>query len=96
MKLKVLVCGFLLLLGVSQVSSASQLDFSWSAPKTYIHNKGTGGETRYIIWFYNLGNTIDQPILVPIEVFLMTDTGEKHLDTYYPEIMEHVVKLDED
>ena len=96
MKLKMLVCGFLLLLGVSQVSSASQLDFSWSAPKTYVHNKGTGGEAGYIIWFYNLGNTIDQPILVPIEVFLMTDTGGKHLDTYYPEIMEQVAKLDED
>ena len=76
MKAKMLVCGFLYLLGVSQVSSASQLDFTWNAPKTYVHNKGTGGEVRYIIWFYNLGNTIDQPILVPIEVFLMTDTGE--------------------
>lgn len=84
------------MLGVSQVSSASQLDFSWSAPKTYVHSKGTGGETGYIIWFYNLGNTIDQPILVPIEVFLMTDTGEKYPDTYYPEIMEQVAKLDED
>lgn len=96
MKAKMLVCGFLYLLGVSQVSSASQLDFSWNVPKTYVHNKGTGGEVRYIIWFYNLGNTIDQPILVPIEVLLMTDTGEKYLDAYYPEIMEHVAKLDVD
>ena len=97
MKIKIFIFGLLLLLiSTVRVSSASQLDFSWNAPKTYVHNKGTDGEVRYIIWFYNLGNTIDQPILVPIEVFLMTDTGGKHLDIYYPEIMEHVAKLDED
>ncbi len=84
MKLKVFVLGILFLVDITRISHASQLDFSCSVSKTYIHNKGTGGETRYIIWFYNLGNTIDQPILVPIEVFLMTDTGGKHLDTYYP------------
>ena len=97
MKIKFFIFGLLLLLmSVVRVSSASQLDFTWNAPKTYVHNKGTGGEVRYIIWFYNLGNTIDQPILVPMEVFLMTDTGENHLDTYYPGIMEHVAKLDVD
>ena len=96
MKVRILILGLVLVIGISQVAIASQLDFSWSAPKTYVHNKGTGGEVRYIIWSYNLGNTIDKPILVPIEVFLMTDTGEKYLDAYYPEIMEHVVKLDED
>ncbi len=95
-KIKALVLGALFLVGISGVSYASQLDFSWNAPKTYVHNKGTGGEVEYIIWFYNLGNTIDQTILVPLEVFLMTDTGEKHLDTYYPEIMEHAAKLDVD
>ena len=61
-----------------------------------MHNKGTGGEVLYITWFYNLGNTIERPILVPIEVLLTTDTGEKYLDAYYPEIMEHVAKLDDD
>ncbi len=97
MKIKLFIFGLLLLsISIVRVSSASQLDFSWNAPKTYVHNKGTGGEVQYIIWFYNLGNTIDQPILVPIEVFLMTDTGENYLDTYYPEIMEHVAKLDVD
>lgn len=50
----------------------------------------------YIIWFYNLGNTIEKPILVPIEVLLITDTGERYLDAYYPELMEHVAKLDDD
>lgn len=83
-------------LGVCRITYASQLDFSWSAPKTYIHNEGTGGEVMYIIWFYNLGNTIEKPIFVPIEVLLMTDTGEKYPDVYYPEIMEHVAKLDGD
>lgn len=96
MKSILLVYGFLLFLMIPEVSSASQLDFSWSAPKIYIHNKGTGGETGYVIWFYNLENTIEQPILVPIEVFLMTDTGGKYPDIYYPEIMERVAKLDEE
>ena len=96
MKLRFLIFGLVLIMGIPQITIASQLDFSWNAPKTYTHNKGTGGEVRYIIWFYNLGNTIDKPILVPIEVFLMTDTGEKYLDAYYPEIMEHVAKLDDD
>lgn len=96
MKIKNAVLGLLLLICIPQVSKASQLDFSWNAPRTYVHNKGTGGEVRYIIWFYNLGNTIEKPILVPIEIFLMTDTGEKYLDVYYPEIMEHVAKLDDD
>ncbi len=96
MKLKALIMGMLFLTAICRVSHASQLDFFWSAPKTYVHNKGTGGETRYIAWFYNLGNTTDQPILVPIEVFLMTDTGEKYLDAYYPEIIEHAAKLDEE
>ena len=96
MKLKILVFGFMLVMGITQIASASQLDFSWSSPKNYMHNKGTVAETKYIIWFYNLGNTTDKPILVPIEVFLMTDTVEKHLDAYYPEIMEHVAKLDDD
>jgi hypothetical protein len=95
-KLLILVFGFILLAGLFRAASASQLDFSWSAPKTYVHNEGTGGEVPYIIWFYNLGNTTDKTILVPIEVFLATDTGEKHIDTYYPEIMEHVAKLDAD
>src|SRR5574337_1081968 len=96
MKLKISLLGLMLILYIPKIASASQLDFSWNAPKTYVHNKGTAGEVMYIIWFYNLGNTIENPILVPIEVFLMTDTGEKHLDAYYPEIMEHVAKLDDD
>lgn len=96
MKLRILVFISLLIISIARIGSASQLDFSWSAPKTYTHNKGTGGEVRYIIWFYNLGNTTEKPILVPIEVFLMTDTGEKRLDVYYPEIMEYVSKLDDD
>lgn len=96
MKLRILVFISLLIISIARIASASQLDFSWSAPKTYAHNKGTGGEVRYIIWFYNLGNTTEKPILVPIEVFLMTDTREKRLDVYYPEIMEHVTKLDDD
>lgn len=78
-----------------RLATAAPLDFSWNSPKWYVHNKGTGGEVRYIVWFYNLGNTTEKPILVPIEVFLMTDTGEKQLDAYYPEIMEHAAKLDE-
>ncbi|MDN3511443.1 MAG: hypothetical protein QY310_09790 [Candidatus Jettenia sp. CY-1] len=97
MKVKILLVGFLMIiLSISYRIDASPLDFSWNAPKTYVHNEGTSGEIRYIIWFYNLGNTLEKPILVPIEVFLMTDTGEKCLDTYYPDIMEHVAKLDED
>src|SRR5574340_1125884 len=96
MKWRFILVGLLLVLSISQITSASPLDFSWSAPKTYVHNKGTGGEIRYIIWFYNLANTLEKPILVPIEVFLMTDTGEKYMDIYYPEIMEDAAKLDED
>ncbi|OQY98641.1 MAG: hypothetical protein B6D35_11480 [Candidatus Brocadia sp. UTAMX2] len=96
MKLNIFLSVMLFILGISRITNASQLDFSWNAPKTYIHNKGTGGEVMYIIWFYNLGNTIEKPILVPVEVFLMTDTGEKYLDAYYPEIMEHVAQLDGD
>ncbi|MDQ1272081.1 MAG: hypothetical protein QG591_711 [Planctomycetota bacterium] len=96
MKLKNLVLVSILILSMSQIVSASQLDFSWSAPKTYVHNKGTGGEVLYIIWFYNLGNTIERPILVPIEVLLTTDTGAKYVDAYYPEIMDNVAKLDDD
>ncbi|OQZ02999.1 MAG: hypothetical protein B6D34_09080 [Candidatus Brocadia sp. UTAMX1] len=96
MKLKISFLGLMFILCLSLTAKASQLDFSWNTPKTYVHNKGTDGETMYIIWFYNLENTFEKPIAVPVEVFLMTDTGEKYLDTYYPEIMDHVAKLDED
>ncbi|BBO17821.1 conserved hypothetical protein [Candidatus Brocadia pituitae] len=96
MKLSIFLSVMLFVLGIIRLTNASQLDFSWSAPKTYIHNKDTGGEVMYIIWFYNLGNTIEKPISVPLEVFMMTDTGEKYLDSYYPEMMEHVAKLDDD
>lgn len=96
MKIGCLFCVILIALSMSRITNASQLDFSWNAPKTYIHNKGTAGEVVYIIWFYNLGNTIDKPIVVPIEVLLVTDTGEKYPDAYYPDIMEHVAALDED
>ena len=96
MKLKVLLLGLLFPLFLPYTIHASQLDFSWSAPKTYVHNKGMGGEVTYILWFYNLGNTTDKTIIVPIEEFLMTDTGEKHLDAYYPEILQHAAKLDEE
>ncbi|MBM4054728.1 MAG: hypothetical protein FJ264_08675 [Planctomycetes bacterium] len=87
---------FLIVTGMLNVTYASPLDFSWSAPKTYVHNKGTKGELCYIIWFYTLKNTIDKTILVPIDVFLKTDTGEKYTDTYYPELMDRVKELDED
>ncbi len=96
MRFKIIILGFILGICTYQAAYASQLDFSWSAPKSYVHNKGTGGEVRYIIWFYNIGNTIDKPILVPIEVFMMTDTGEKYPDIYYPEIVEYAAKLDDD
>ncbi len=96
MKLKLLLLGLLLALSITRIAGASQLDFTWGTPKTYVHNKGTDGEIIYLIWFYNLGNTIEKPILVPIEILLMTDTGEKYLDAYYPEIMEHVGKLDDE
>ncbi|MCF6158384.1 MAG: hypothetical protein E3K32_07395 [wastewater metagenome] len=96
MKLRYVFIGLLLIFGVSQIVNASPLEFSWNAPKTYIHNKGTGGETGYIIWFYNLKNTLEKPILVPVEVLLATDTGEKYPDVYYPEIMEYAAELDED
>ncbi len=95
-KLKIFALGCLLLLSVARMAGATQLDFSWSSPKNYLHNKGTGGEVQYVVWFYNLGNTTEKAIPVPIEVFLMTDTGEKHLDAYYPEIMERVAVLDDD
>jgi len=83
-------------INTTRTANASQLDFSWSAPKTYVHNKGTRGELQYIIWFYNLKNTINYSLLVPIEVFLKTDTGEKYKAFYYPEIMEHIIKFDEE
>jgi hypothetical protein len=86
----------LFVIGISGICSASPLDFSWSAPKIYVHNKGTGGEVRYVMWFYNLGNTIEKPIVVPVEVFLMTDTGEKYAEVFYPEIIEQSSKLDDD
>ena len=38
-KLKVFVLGILFLVDITRISHASQLDFSWSASKTYIHNK---------------------------------------------------------
>jgi hypothetical protein len=95
MRLKIVLFGLLVFLGISQISTASPLDFSWTAPKTYIHNEGTGGEVRYIIWFYDLGNMLEKPIFVPIEIFLMIDTGEEYPDIYYPEIMKHVAKLDD-
>lgn len=96
MKLRFALAGLLIVFSLSQMAQASPLDFSWNAPKTYVHNKGTRGEVRYIIWFYNLGNTIEKPIQTPIEVFLATDTGERYIDIYYPEIMEHASELDED
>lgn len=98
MKFRLFLGTLTLLLALCTVDTthASQLDFSWNAPKTYVHNKGTKGELRYIIWFYNLRNTTEKTILVPIEVFLKTDTGEKYTDAYYPELMDRVKELDED
>ncbi|MGQ3684213.1 MAG: hypothetical protein ACUBOA_04235 [Candidatus Loosdrechtia sp.] len=96
MRLKILLVGLFVFLSMSHVTSASPLDFSWSAPVTYIHNKGTGGEVRYIIWFYTLGNKSEKPIVVPIKIFLVADTGEGYPDVYYPEIMKHVAGLDDD
>lgn len=89
------ILGIVLFFCSCRLADASPLDFSWNSPRWYVHNKGTAGEVRYIVWFYNLGNTTEKPILVPIEVSLLTDTGEKFLDAYYPEIMEHAAKLDE-
>ena len=92
MRLKKCILGFVMFFCMCRVASASPLDFSWNSPRWYVHNKGTGGEIRYIVWFYNLGNTTEKSIPVPIEVSLMTDTGEKFIDAYYP---ENAAKLDE-
>ncbi|WP_347274015.1 hypothetical protein [Candidatus Kuenenia sp.] len=75
---------------------ASPLDFSWIAPKTYVHNEGTKGELLYIVWFYNLKNTMEKTITAPIDVFLKTDTGEEYADAYYPELVDYMKELDED
>ena len=77
-------------------SHASPLDFSWNAPKTYVHNEGTKGELLYMVWFYNVKNTMEKTITAPIDVFLKTDTGEEYADAYYPELVDYMKELDED
>ncbi|MDR4508306.1 MAG: hypothetical protein MRJ65_08745 [Candidatus Brocadiaceae bacterium] len=95
-KIKILFALLLLFLCIKKESRASQLDFSWNAPKTYVHNEGTGGEVLFILWFYNLKNVAEKPILIPIEIFLETDTKEGYRDMFYPEIMERAAALDAD
>ena len=71
-------------------SDASQVDFSWSTPEYFSHNKGSEDEKKYLIWVYSIRNTIDQKITVPVATLLTTDTNKYYEAKYIPEIAEKV------
>jgi len=91
-KLKYL-CLFLflnLIISFPVTSDASQVDFSWSTPEYFSHNKGSEDEKKYLIWVYSIRNTIDQKITVPVATLLTTDTNKYYEAKYIPEIAEKV------
>ena len=71
-------------------SDASQVDFSWSTPEYFSHNKGSEDEKKYLIWVYSIRNTIDQKITVPVATLLTTDTNKYYEAKYIPDIAEKV------
>ncbi|HHT9118889.1 MAG TPA: hypothetical protein ACFYD1_09660 [Candidatus Hypogeohydataceae bacterium YC38] len=76
----------LTLLGVfSTPAWARQCDLEWQTPKKVAYEG-----TNYILWFYQIKNNAQENILVPIEVFLATDTGGRYVDRYQPEVEAQV------
>lgn len=75
-----------LLLATGYLSAATQCDLEWQTPKEVAYQG-----LNYVAWFYEIKNNTDQPITVPVEVFLATDTGEKHIDRYHPGVEKILV-----
>ncbi len=67
-------------------SNASQVDFGWSTPEYFSHNKNPEDEKKYLIWVFSIKNTIDQEITVPVATILSTDTDKYYEAKYIPEI----------
>ncbi|MBT3880136.1 MAG: hypothetical protein HON76_16965 [Candidatus Scalindua sp.] len=67
-------------------SDASQVDFGWSTPEYFSHNKNPEDEKKYLIWVFSIKNTIDQEITVPVATILSTDTDKYYEAKYIPEI----------
>mgnify|MGYP003960204639 FL=1 len=71
-------------------SDASQVDFGWSTPEYFSHNKNPEDEKKYLIWVFSIRNTIDKEITVPVATLLSTDTDKYYEPKYIPEIAEKV------
>jgi|GEM_PF-1060736 len=75
-----------LLLATGYLSAATQCDLEWQTPKEVAYQG-----LNYVAWFYEIGNNTDQAITVPVEVFLATDTGGRHIDRYNPGVEKILV-----
>jgi len=71
-------------------TDASPVDFGWSIPEYFPHNKGLEDEKKYLIWVYSIRNTKEEKITIPVETLLSTDTGKYYEAKYIPEIAEKV------
>lgn len=65
---------------------ATQCELEWHDPKDVTYQG-----LNYVVWFYQIKNNTDQPITVPLEIFLATDTGGRYLDRYHPGVEKMLV-----
>ena len=75
-----------LLLATGYLSAATQCDLEWQTPREVAYQG-----LNYVAWFYEIKNNTDQDITVPVEVFLATDTGGRHIDRYNPGVEKILV-----
>ena len=74
-------------LGVTSTTAlAAQCDLEWQTPKSVSYQG-----LDYVAWFYEIKDNTDQPITVPVEVLLATDTGGRYIDRYQPGVEKMLV-----
>src|SRR3990167_1992580 len=79
-----------LLLATGYLSAATQCDLEWQTPREVAYQG-----LNYVAWFYEIKNNTDQDITVPVNVFLATDTGGRHIDRYNPGVEKILVRSEE-
>ncbi|HHT9152959.1 MAG TPA: hypothetical protein ACFYEM_05425 [Candidatus Hypogeohydataceae bacterium YC40] len=77
---------FYMLLCSTYALATTQCELEWQTPKNVTYQG-----LDYVVWFYEITNNTEQPITVPLEVFLATDTGGKYMDRYHPGVEKILV-----
>ncbi len=67
-------------------SGVTQCELEWQTPKNVTYQG-----LNYVVWFYEIKNNTDQPITVPLEILLATDTGGRYIDRYQPGVEKLLV-----